>query len=202
MKQEDELDRLEEDIRRLKNRYDQFFMGIQRMPPMTERRVLESFIYELGKQKMRDNARRFRYQNLLTRYNQFREVWARKMREREEGPVEFRKRRAAMEEPAAPPAPPSPAETRAEARVTSPPDRTYVKVAAGSNGEGVRKLYDQIEKEHMKMGKLPSISFDQLRSMVEKQSELVRAKYHVNTVAFRVETVDGKVRLKAKPLQD
>ena len=38
--------------------------------------------------------------------------------------------------------------------------------------------------------------------MVQKQSDMVREKYNVNTVAFRVETVDGKVKLKAKPLQD
>jgi hypothetical protein len=38
--------------------------------------------------------------------------------------------------------------------------------------------------------------------MVQKQAETVREKYHVNHVAFRVETVDGKVKLKAKPLQD
>lgn len=198
MKQEDELDRFEEDIRRLKNRYDQFFMGMQKFPPMTERRALEAFIHELAKQKMRDNARRFRYQNLLTRYNQFREVWARKMREREEGPMEFRRRRAALDAPSAPPHSP-PAEP---VRVTPDTAQTYVKVEPGTNGEEVRKLYDQIKNEHLKMGKRPSITYDQLRSMVEKQSELVRAKYHVNTVAFRVETVDGKVRLKAKPLQE
>ena len=70
IKQDDELDKLEEDIRKLKNKYDQFFAGIQKFPPMHERRLLEVYIYELGKQKMRDNARRFRYSQLLTRYNQ------------------------------------------------------------------------------------------------------------------------------------
>ena len=41
---------------------------------------------------------------------------------------------------------------------------------------------------------------DQLRQMVEKQSELVRSKYHVDVVGFRVDVVDGKVKLKAKPI--
>ena len=52
------------------------------------------------------------------------------------------------------------------------------------------------------MGKLPPITMEQLGQMVQKQSEVVRSKYHVNSVAFRVETVDGKVKLKAKPLQE
>jgi hypothetical protein len=72
----------------------------------------------------------------------------------------------------------------------------------GTNGEAIRRLYDQIEREHLKMGKMSQVTIEQLTQMVEKQTEVVRTKYHVSTVAFRVETVDGKVKLKAKPLQE
>jgi hypothetical protein len=196
-KQDDELDKLEEDIRKLKNKYDQFFNGIVKLPPMPDRKHIEVYIYELGKQKMRDNTRRFRYNTLLTRYNQFREMWARKMREREEGPLEFKRRQVAYSTASATPSaePPTP-------RVTSPRPDPYVTVSTGSNGEEVRKLYDQIQSEHLKLGKLPPITIEQLGQMVQKQSEVVRSKYKVSSVAFRVETVDGKVKLKAKPLQD
>src|ERR1041385_6063284 len=107
IKQDEELDKLEEDIRKLKNKYDEFFAGITKMPPRHERHLLEVFIFELGKQKMRENARRFRYNQLLSRYNQFREMWARKMREREEGPLDFRRRKAALSEEPAPAPPPA-----------------------------------------------------------------------------------------------
>jgi hypothetical protein len=198
IKQDDELDKLEEDIRKLKSKYDQFFAGIQKFPPMHERRLLEVYIYELGKQKMRDNTRRFRYSQLLTRYNQLRELWGRKMREREEGPLDFRRRSAALAEPAPPPPePPKPA-----ARVTSPKADPYVRVAPGTNGEEIKRLYGDIEKEHFKLGRLPNITIEQLKSMVQKQSDLVREKYHVAVVAFRVDVVDGKVKLKAKPIQE
>jgi hypothetical protein len=197
IKQDDELDKLEEDIRKLKNKYDQFFAGIQKFPPMHERRVLEVYIFELGKQKMRDNTRRFRYSQLLTRYNQLRELWGRKMREREEGPLDFRRRSAALNEPIEPIAPPP-----AAPRVTSPKADPYVKVAAGTNGEEIKRLYRDVEKEHLKLGKLPNITIEQLNSMIQKQSDLVRQKYHVDVVAFRVDVVDGKVKLKAKPIQE
>ena len=196
IKQDDELDKLEEDIRRLKNRYDQFFSGIAKVPPSFERHQVEAYIHELSKQKMRDNTRRFRFNTILSRYNQFREMWARKMREREEGPLDFRRRQAAMTSPAAPPPPPS------IARVTPGGVDPYVHMTPGSNGEEVRRLYEEIEREHVKMGKHATLTLDQLAAMVQKQSEMVREKYHVKTVAFRVETVDGKVKLKAKPLQD
>ena len=197
IKQDDELDKLEEDIRKLKNKYDQFFAGIQKVPPSHDRKGVEIFIYEIGKQKMRDNGRRFRFNTILSRYNQYRELWGRKMREREEGPLDFRRRQAAMKEPLEHdmPAP------RA-ARVTSEEADPYVRVAPGTNGEEIRRLYSEIEREHQKLGKLPNITLDQLGTMIQKQSELVRAKYHVNAVAFRVDVVDGKVKLKAKPLQD
>jgi hypothetical protein len=197
IKQDEELDRLEEDIRKLKNKYDQFFTGIVKVPPSFDRHQVENFIHEMNKQKMRDNARRFRFGTITSRYNQFREMWARKMRESEEGPVDFRRRQAAMTASAPPPpvaAPPPP--------VTSARPDPYVKVSPGTNGEEIGKLYEQIQREHLKMGKMSNVTVEQLASMVQKQSELVREKYHVSTVAFRVETVDGKVKLKAKPLQD
>jgi len=196
IKQDEELDKLEEDIRKLKNKYDQFFTGISKMPPMHERRMLEVFIFEIGKQKMRENARRFRYNQLLSRYNQYREMWGRKMREREEGPLDFRRRKAALDEPTAPPKQSPPL------RVTSRSPESYVKLAPGSNGEAIRDLYNQIEKEHRKLGKNPNLTFEQLRSMVEKQSEQVRERYNVDVVGFRVDVVDGKVKLKAKPIQE
>ncbi|HEY2090683.1 MAG TPA: MXAN_5187 C-terminal domain-containing protein, partial [Thermoanaerobaculia bacterium] len=87
-------------------------------------------------------------------------------------------------------------------RVTSNKPDPYVRVTTASNGEEVRKLYEQIEREHFKLGKLPPVTIDQLTQMVQKQSEIVRSKYQVNTVAFRIETIDGKVKLKAKPLQE
>lgn len=198
IKQDDELDRLEEDIRKVKNKYDQFFSGIQKVPPMQDRRNVEVFIHEMNKQKMRDNTRRFRFSQLTTRYNQYREMWARKMREREEGPLEFKRRSAAMNAPSEPvEAPPPP-----QARVTSPNGDPYVKLSERSNGEEVQRLYDQIEREHLKMGRLPTITYDQLKDMVTKQSEIVRSRYNVNAVAFRIDVVDGKVKLKAKPIQE
>jgi hypothetical protein len=120
------------------------------------------------------------------------------MREREEGPLDFRRRSAALAEPIAP----APAEPKQAARVTSPKADPYVKLAPGANGEEVKRLYTAIEREHLKLGKLPSITIDQLRSMVQKQSELVRERYHVAVVGFRVDVVDGKVKLKAKPIQE
>src|SRR5688572_12500368 len=126
IKQDDELDKLEEDVRKLKNKYDQFFTGITKVPPSFERHQVESYIHELSKLKMRDNTRRFRLSTILSRYNQYREMWGRKMREREEGPLDYRRRQAAL---SAPPAPPKQSSGRhSAARVTSTPLDPYVRM--------------------------------------------------------------------------
>ena len=197
IKQDEELDQLEEEIRKLKNKYDQFFTGITKVPPSFERHQVENLIHEFSKLKIRDNTRRFRFNTLLSRFNQYREMWGRKMREREEGPLDFRRRQAALQAPAPPPPPPS----EARRGTSSAPD-PYVRMTPGGNGEQVRRLFEEIEREHHKLGKMPNVTMEQLAAMVQKQSDSIREKYHVNTVAFRVETIDGKVKLKAKPLQD
>lgn len=201
IKQDEELDKLEEDIRRLKSRYDQFFNGITKLPPSFERHQIEGAIHEISKQKMRDNTRRFRFTTILSRYNQYREMWGRKMREREEGPLEFRRRQAAMDAPLKPPSGAQPI-VKDLPVVTSAGADPYVRMTPGANGEELRKLFGEIERAHLDMGKLPNVSLEQLATMIQKQGDIVRAKYNVKTVAFRVETIDGKVKLKAKPLQD
>ena len=128
-------------------------------------------------------------------------MWGRSMREREEGPLEYQRRKEALEGPA-PTAPHSEARTGTPSRVTSAEADPYVKVAPGTNGEEIRALLDQIERANSQLGKANNVTFEQLSAMVQKQTEMVRERYKVNAVAFKVETVDGKVKLKAKPLQE
>jgi hypothetical protein len=118
------------------------------------------------------------------------------MREREEGPLDYRRRQAAMT------GPPDPLPRPAPPAVTSPSSDPYVKMSPGANGEQIRKLFEEITRANAELGKPSNVTLDQLATMVQKQTELVRSKYNVNTVAFRVDTTDGKVKLKAKPLQD
>jgi hypothetical protein len=198
VKPDEDLEDFEERLRVLKNKYDQFFAGIRKMPPTTDRRALDVTVHEMGKLNMRDNTRRFRFNTILSRYNQYREMWSRRMREREEGPIEFKKRAAALaaalpdELPVARPA----------ERVTSDMADPYVKVSAGNGTEATRQLFDRIRAEHDKIGKSATLTIEQLTTMIQKQTESLKSKYQVQTIAFRVETVDGKVKLKAKPVQE
>lgn len=199
--EKDPLDIFEESVKKLKVHYDLFFAGGRKLPPMEERKRLEGLIHEMAKQKWRDNARRFRFNTLLGRYNQFRELWARRMREREEGPIEFRRRRQAIEEVEAHPPTHATPRPPPRQRVTSEAGESYVTVSASGKSDAIRALHQQIAAAQQQLGRGAAMTLEQVSSMVEKQAEALRQRYGVNAVAFRVDTSEGKVKLKAKPVQ-
>jgi hypothetical protein len=195
---DEQIDFFEEGLRKLKIKYDLFFGGNLRLPPTEDRRRLDVIMHEMNRTHIRDNGRRFRLNTLMGRYNQYRELWARMTREREEGPQDFRRRKAALEaERPVPEQPPVPATPPS---VTQRPAESYVPVAPGTNGDAFRAIYSQITEAQRLLGKGASWSLEQVTAMVEKQAESLRARFGVQTIAFRVETVEGKVKLKAKPL--
>src|SRR5438132_2444212 len=101
---------------------------------------------------MRDNARRFRFNQLLSRYNQYRELWGRKMREREEGPLDFRRRKAALNEPHPPPPPPAPPPPPGKA----PPGRPLLgEGEPGAERGGKKKTVKQKGEGANKTGETP-----------------------------------------------
>lgn len=196
MTTEEMIDTFEESLKRLKALYDLFFSGARKLPPSEDRRRLDALVHEVAKLRIRDNGIRFRFNTLLGRYNQYKELWGRLMREREEGPVDFRKRRAMMSG-----ASPEKSPKTAEPRVTSPQADSYVKVNSGNSSAAMVELFQQIAKANAELGKA-AIPLEQVTAMVQKQMELLGSRYQTNTFGFRVDTSEGKVKLKAKPIQE
>lgn len=197
MTNEEALTIFEESLRKLKIQYDLFFLGVRKLPPSEDKKRLDILVREIGSNRLRDNASRFRYNTLLGRYNQFIELWSRQMREKEEGPLDFRRRSAAMAEPVEPPPPPPP--PSGASRVTGAAGDSYVRVTGGETAEAARRLHEQITEASRSIGKAP-LSIDQIEQVLRTQSEMMKSRYSVDEVGFRVEIVDGKVKLKAKPI--
>jgi hypothetical protein len=157
----------------------------------------------MNRLKIREAGARFRFNALIARYNHYRELWSRLIREREEGPTDYRRRVLAMQQAeqklaslhhAVTPSPEGPT-------VTSGDGESYVRVTPAMEPASVAQLYEDIVKAQTALGKrLPSV--DQVGAMVSKQAESLRQRYGVSNIAFRVEIVNGKVKLKAKPLRD
>jgi hypothetical protein len=82
---DEQLTRLEDDIRRLRIEFDIFFNGAAKRPPYDTKGRVETLLKRLGDDRTLTYAQRYRYTSLGARYNAFRELWRRTMQGREEG---------------------------------------------------------------------------------------------------------------------
>lgn len=78
-----ELDKFEQEIRRLKIEYDIYFNGGTLRPPLDTKGRVETTIKRLFDARGMSFGQRFRYNSLVARYNVMRELWRRHTQERE-----------------------------------------------------------------------------------------------------------------------
>ncbi|MCI0485555.1 MAG: hypothetical protein L0229_03040 [Blastocatellia bacterium] len=81
---DDQLDRLEQEMRRLKVEYDIYFNGGVVRPPYDTKGRVETAIKRIYDVRGMSFSQRFRYNGLVARYNVMRELWRRQSQEREE----------------------------------------------------------------------------------------------------------------------
>jgi len=79
------LEELENRLERLRALYEQYFMGIERIEPAIPRKDIDRRIYVLRREKIRNTAKRFKLQTIISRYNTFQQYWQRICREIEQG---------------------------------------------------------------------------------------------------------------------
>jgi hypothetical protein len=91
---EQQVGEAETSVERLRALYDQYFMGIERIEPQVARKDVERRIQMLRKTQIRNTALRFRFQNVLLRYNTFAAHWMRICRQIEEGTYKHHLRKA------------------------------------------------------------------------------------------------------------
>ena len=72
-------------LRRLRMLYDQYFQGLERLEPQTERAEVDRTIDLLRRAQPRNTALRFRFNQLVQRYTTYNAYWQRTRRQIEEG---------------------------------------------------------------------------------------------------------------------
>src|SRR5438552_11341990 len=72
-------------IDRLKVLYEQYFIGMEKLPPTVARREVEKLLDFLGKQNIGNTGIRFRYLGLLRRWKTYAERWDKILREIDNG---------------------------------------------------------------------------------------------------------------------
>ena len=192
----EDLDLLEKSIRQLQIEWEKFFSGIERKPPVDLRTKLEAMVRRYSNAEIRNNTERFRFQNLASRYQAFAELWAKRLRAMEEGrPVGLHGKAAAMHPP---PLPPAAAERMSPAARES--SEVRVKDPTG-DAEAVRTLFDRFLEARKQAGESGAVKFESFQKIITQQSTRILAEKGASAVDFRLETKDGKVSLKAKPVR-
>jgi hypothetical protein len=192
----EDLEALEKSIRQLQIEWEKFFGGVERKPPVDLRTRVENMLRKHDFGDIRNNTERFRFMNLTARYNTFNELWNKRLRAIEEGrPVGLHGRAALAAMAAAPPHPvreaPQSAARSGEIRVGGPE----------TNAGAVQALYARFLEARQEVGEKGNVKFESFQKLIAQQATRILAEKGASAVDFRLETKDGKVSLKAKPVR-
>ena len=178
---EEQLVRLEEDIRRLKVEFDIYFNGAAKRPPYDTKGRVDTLIKRLADERTLTFAQRYHYNSLAARYSAFLQLWRRTMQEREEGRGPSRR--------------PAPQPAAAEA----PAPSTFVCADARADVNTVRGLYDALVEAKRRCGEpTEELSFARFHHMVAEKSQALKERAGCERVHFSVAVQDGRVQFKAK----
>lgn len=180
---DDQLARLEEDIRRLKIEFDVFFNGASKRPPYDTKGRVETVIKRLGDDRTLSYAQRYRYTSLASRYNAFRDLWRRTMQGREEG-------RDAM----------ATAKVTAKEQAVAGFKRTnFVCDDAHKDVELVKNLYSALIEAKKVCGEpVEDFSFPRFHRLIASQADGLKQRLNCERVSFSIDVEGGHVSFKAK----
>jgi len=200
---DEELNLLEDNVRRLKVEYDVYFGGGSKRPPADTEWRVQGLLKKYSDSHKLSFAQRFKYNSIAQKYALYSDLWRQKLKIKEEG---YRRPQDAAlgivgirtdEEHAA-----------AEALKGKPEQRAKAERAlfttqcsdVDSEHDKVQALFAAMAEARAKSGDAAatSASFDSFKAFVKKKTEQIRKEYSCQTVEYSVETENGQVRLKAK----
>ena len=180
---DDQLKRLEEDIRRLKIEFDVYFNGASKRPPYDTKGRVETMLKRLADDRSLTFAQRYLLNSLGARYTSFRELWRRTMQGREEG------RDAA-------------AAARASARIeasNAESSTTFICDDAHKDVPTIKQLYAALIEAKMKCGEpTDDLSFPRFHHLVATKTDNLKERLGCDRVRFSIDVEGGRVSFKAK----
>jgi hypothetical protein len=180
---DDQLTRLEDDIRRLKIEFDVFFNGASKRPPYDTKGRVETMIKRLGDDRTLSYAQRYRYGALASRYNAFRDLWRRIMQGREEGRDPVAAARVQAKQQA----------------VESFKKTDFVCADAHKDVELVKNIYTTLLEAKKVCGEpIEDFSFPRFHRLIASQADGLKERLGCEKVSFSIDVEGGRVSFKAK----
>jgi hypothetical protein len=178
---EEELNRLEDNIRRLKIEYEAYFSGGQPRPPHDTMFRVDTAIKKFNDSSGRMTfGNRFRFNQLVQKYAIYNDLWRRKLRDKEEGRGAFGAQRRGAEEK------PPDGSTRI---VCTDPDKEKEKVD--------QLLKAMIEAKRQVGEQADNIDPYQFSKFVSEKTRQLKESLGCEKVQFSVSVEEGRVKFKA-----
>jgi hypothetical protein len=179
---DEQLTRLEDDIRRLKIEFDIYFNGASKRPPYDTKGRVETLIKRLGDDRTLTFAQRYRYSTLAARYNSFRDLWRRTMQGREEGKD-----------------PVSAARANVKAHANERQPTSFVCHDAHKEVETIKHLYESLMEAKRLCGEpTEGLSFPKFHRLIASKVDGIKDRIGCDKVKFSVAVEDGHVSFTAK----
>ena len=198
---DEELNLLDQQLRRLKIEYEIFFNNPAKRPPSEIEWKVTTLIKKFSDGSRLSFSQRYRYNEMAQRYAIQSDLWRKKMRIREEG---YRRPQDALL---------SVQGVRAEEHESKhhhaygvghhsgdTPGRPFTVQCSDATSERdkVESLYKALSEAKKKTGEKVSGSLDSFAAFVQKKTAEIRKQHKCDTVVYSVELDNGQVKLKAK----
>jgi len=181
---DEQLTRLEDDIRRLRIEFDIFFNGASKRPPYDTKGRVETLLKRLGDDRTLTYAQRYRYNSLAARYNAFRDLWRRTMQGREEGRDPVSAARASVKK---------------ESVTRDVESVSFVCLDAHREVEVVKNLYTSLLKAKRLCGEpTEALSFPKFHRLIASKADGIKEQLGCDRVRFSVAVEGGHVSFKAR----
>jgi hypothetical protein len=182
---DEQLTRLEDDLRKLKVEFDVFFNGAAKRPPFDTKSRVETLLKRLFDERNMAYAQRYRYNTLVARYVALRELWRRNVQEREEGRDPLAAARAAL--------------GKGDAPAAKHRHASFVCADAHADAETVRGLYDALVEAKRGCGEpTEDFSYSKFQRMIASQTDTIKERMNCERVRYSIYTEGGRVSFKAK----
>ena len=205
MTTDEELNLLDQQLRRLKIEYEIFFNNPAKRPPTDVEWKVLSLIRKFSDGTRMSFSQRYRYNEMAQRYAVQADLWRKKMRIREEGYRRPADKILSVQGVRVP----EEHETRhhpvygvshkAQA-ASAPGDQPFSVQCSGAAAEQeqVESLYKALTEAKQRSGEKVSGNLDSFAAFVKKKTSEIRKQHGCDTVVYSVETQGGQVKLKAK----
>lgn len=191
---DEELNLLEDNMRRLKVEYDVFFGGGSKKPPVDTEWRVQAILKKYSDGGRMNFAQRFRYNSIAQKYAVFSDLWRKKVKIREEGysrpqdaMMGIQGIRTAEEHAAA-----------AALHLAGKNAFSVVCYDIEADKSNVEALFHAMMEAKKKAGEASSANFESFQAFVKKKTEQIRQDFNCKAVEYTVELENGQVRLKAK----